>query len=40
MGYCFLKAETVQKVFWIHDTRNKKETQKIADFLNAVLKIS
>lgn len=33
----FLRAETIKKVFWINDTRNKMETQKIADFLNQVL---
>lgn len=33
----FLRAETVEKVFGIIDTRNKMETQKIADFLNKVL---
>lgn len=36
----FLRAETVQKTFWINDTRNQMQTQKIADFLNQVLWIS
>jgi len=33
----FLRAETIKKVFWINDTRNQMQTQKIADFLNQVL---
>lgn len=36
----FLRAETVQKTFWINDTRNQMQTKKIADFLNQVLWIS
>lgn len=34
----FLKAETIRKNFWLNDSREKMETQKIADFLNKVLK--
>lgn len=36
----FLRAETIKKVFWIDDSRNKMETQKIANFLNQVLWVS
>lgn len=33
----FLTWETIKKVFWINDIRNRMETQKLADFLNQVL---
>lgn len=33
----FLTWEAIQKTFWINDTRNILQTQKIADFLNQVL---
>lgn len=36
----FLTHETISKTFWIDDTRDKLESQKIADFLNKVLKVS
>lgn len=33
----FLTSESIRKTFGINDTRNKMDTQKIADFLNQVL---